>query len=305
MSSLETIEARPIAVKSLLVVDPDPEMKSLLTSVLDPKLWAIHHAPNNEAAVDRIRTEAFDLVLTAEKTSGREDLELLAKIRRTRPHTRLIILTMDSTPADVITAMRKHAFSYFSKPFSEETLARMISSAAEEPCWDDGIEVIAATPEWIRLMARCDLKTADRLLHFLNEIADLPEPEKEYVSTACREMLLNAIEHGAGLDPSKDVDIEYIRARHMITCRITDPGPGFILDEIPHAAIANPADDPLHHIEIREQKGMRPGGFGVLMAQQLVDQVIYGQDGNEVVLVKYLPSAQTQSALLDHNSVDS
>jgi len=159
-----------------------------------------------------------------------------------------------------------------------------------------GLRSLAATPEWIRLMARCDLKTADRLLHFLNEIADLPEPEKGSVSTACREMLLNAIEQGAGLDPTKDVDIEYIRARHMITCRITDPGPGFTLDEIPHAAIANPSDNPIHHIAIREQKGMRPGGFGVLMAQQLVDEVIYGQDGNEVVLVKYMPSAQTKSA---------
>ena len=101
-------------------MDADPEMKSLLTRILEPRLWAIHHAPNNATALDRIQTKAFDLVLTGEKTSGREDLELLAKIRRARPHTRLIILTMDGTPADVVTAMRKHAFSYFSKPFSEE-----------------------------------------------------------------------------------------------------------------------------------------------------------------------------------------
>lgn len=296
MNSPSTAGLGPIPIKNVLLVNADPTLKNLIASTLEPGTWALHYAANNELAINLARSKKFELILTSEKTTGREDVELLAKIRRARPHTRLIILTSESTPTDVIAAMRQHAFSYFSKPFSSSTLAQMIHDAVEEPCWDDGIEVISATPEWIRLMARCDLKTADRLLQFLNEIAELPEPEKGQVASACREMLLNAIQHGAGLDPTKDVDIEYIRARRMISCRISDPGPGFTLDEIPHAAIANPADDPLHHIAIREERGMRPGGFGVLMAQQMVDQVIYGEDGNEVLLVKYLPSIDAKSA---------
>jgi anti-sigma regulatory factor (Ser/Thr protein kinase)/ActR/RegA family two-component response regulator len=296
MSSVAKMQLRPVAVKDLLVVDADPEIRALLPSILEPGSWAIHYAPNNQVALDRTRAKSFELILTSEKTSGEEDVKLLGKIRLARSHTRLIILTSESTPADVIAAMRKHAFSYFSRPFSMEALGQMVRSAAEQPCWDDGIEVVSATPEWIRLMARCDLQTADRLLQFLNEIADLPDPEKGEVAAAFREMLLNAIEHGAGLDPTKDVDIEYVRARRMVTCRITDPGPGFTLDEIPHAAVANPADDPVRHMAVREEKGMRPGGFGVLMAQQLVDQVIYGQDGNEVMLIKYLPPTDAISA---------
>jgi len=82
----------------------------------------------------------------------------------------------------------------------------------------------------------------------------------------------------------------------MVTCLIIDPGLGFTLDEISHAAIANPADDPIRHIALREEQGMRPGGYGVLLAQQLVDELIYGQHGNEVLLIKYLDSAKTKSA---------
>jgi len=41
---------------------------------------------------------------------------------------------------------------------------------------------------------------------------------------------------------------------------------------------------------------MRPGGFGVLLARQLVDELIYGQDGNEVLLIKYLDSSKRKSA---------
>jgi anti-sigma regulatory factor (Ser/Thr protein kinase)/CheY-like chemotaxis protein len=279
---------KPFIVKNVLLVDADEQIHALLPSVFNPGEWAIQHAPDNATALAMARLKAFDLILTSEKTSGREDIELLRKLRSVRPHTRLIILTNESAPQDVIDAMRERAFSYFSPPYQLDVLADMVQKAVEEPCWDDGIDVISATPEWIRVLVRCDRKTAERVLQFFNEIADLPEPERGAVGMAFREMLLNAIEHGGGLDPTKSVEIAYVRARHMVTCQINDPGPGFTLDEIPHAAVANPVEDPFRHVAHREAQGMRPGGFGVLLAQKLVDQLIYGQDGNEVLLVKYL-----------------
>jgi len=296
MSSAPNIDNRLFAVRMALVVDADPQIQTLLVRVLEPGSWAVLSVPDNLAALAAARSRAFDLIVTSDKTSGREDIELLRQIRRVRPHTRLIILAGEGTPSDVIASMRERAFSYFSKPFSLDTLAEMIRLATEGPSWDDGIEVVSGTPEFIRILARCDVKTADRLVHFLNEIAELPDPEKNQVATAFREMLLNAIEHGGRLDPNQYVEIEYVRARRMVTCHITDPGPGFTLDEIPHAAIANPADNPIRHIAVREEQGLRPGGFGVLLAQQLVDELIYGQNGNEVLLIKYLASARPNSA---------
>jgi anti-sigma regulatory factor (Ser/Thr protein kinase)/ActR/RegA family two-component response regulator len=289
-------QLKPFIVKNVLLVDADEQIHALLPSVFKPGEWAIQHAPDNATALAMARLKAFDLILTSEKTSGREDIELLRKLRAVRPHTRLIILTNESAPADVIDAMRERAFSYFSPPYQLDVLGDMVQKAVEEPCWDDGIDVISATPEWIRVLVRCDRKTAERVLQFFNEIADLPEPERAAVGMAFREMLLNAIEHGGGLDPTKSVEIAYVRARHMVTCQINDPGPGFTLDEIPHAAIANPAEDPFRHVAHREAQGMRPGGFGVLLAQKLVDQLIYGQDGNEVLLVKYLDANRLRVA---------
>ena len=288
MSALPAIEMRPFPVRTVLMVGGDPKIESQLRDLLAPDAWAIQHASDNAAALVMIQKKSFDLILTGEKTSGKDDIELLRKIRSLRPHTRLIILAHESTPEDVITSMREHAFSYFSRPFSPDALALMIQLAIEVPCWDDGIEVVSATPEWIRILARCDLKTADRVIQFLDEIAELPNPERSAVGMAFREMLINAIEHGGRLDPNQQVEISYLRARHMVKCRISDPGEGFTLDEIPHAAIANPADDPVRHLEIREAQGLRPGGFGVLLAQRLVDQLVYNEQGNEVVLIKYL-----------------
>ena len=288
MDSAINLEMRPFAVKNALVVGADPEIRGLLLRVLEPGSWTVLRVPDNQAALAAAQAKTFDLIVTSDQTSGKEDVELLRQIRRVRPHTRLIILAAEGTPSDVIVAMRERAFSYISKPVSRDTLADMIRLATEGPCWDDGIEVISGTPELIQVLVRCEVKTADRLVQFLNEIAELPDPERNQVAMAFREMLMNAIEHGGRLDPNQYVEIEYVRARHMVNCHITDPGPGFTLDEIPHAAIANPTDDPIRHIAMREERGIRPGGFGMLLAQQLVDELIYGQDGNEVFLIKYL-----------------
>ena len=282
----------PFAIRDALVVDADQDLKNLLTTILKRDLWAIRYVASNRAALEAVKNKAFELIITSERTKAREDVELLRKIRVLRPHTRMIILTDEATPDDVLGAMRNHAFSFFSKPYSLERLGEMIQMATEVACWDDGIEILTATPEWIRLEVRCKVRTAERLLQFMKEISDLPEIEREEVGMAFREILLNAMEHGGGFDPGTCVQVEYMRPRRMIACRIADPGPGFTLDEIPHAAVANPEGDPIRHAFVRDKMGLRPGGLGILLAQNMVDQVLYNEKGNEVLLVKFLESQQ-------------
>lgn len=284
----------PSRLKTALVVGPDDEFAVAVATILSD--WNIERAPSNAAALAMVESHPFDLVLTGENTSGKADVELLRRIRLVRPHTRLIILTTGSTPVDVVASMRERAFSYFSRPFAQATFAEMVRLAAEGPCWDDGIEVVTATPEWVQLIARCDKKTADRLVQFFHEISDLPESERDSVATAFREMLLNAIEYGGHFDPSQYVEISYVRARHLLMCRVKDPGEGFSLDEIHHAAIANPPDSPIHHQVLRDEKGLRPGGFGLLLSRSLVDELIHSETGNEVILVKYLNAVRPDSS---------
>jgi hypothetical protein len=41
-------------------------------------------------------------------------------------------------------------------------------------------------------------------------------------------------------------------------------------------------------MQVREEKGIRPGGFGILLTKAKVDEMIYNEARNEVVLIKYL-----------------
>ena len=289
MEATAPVQTSTAPLKLALIVDADPDVTHVLRSVLKPDEWHIVHAADNKAILKLTETVFFDLIITGAKTTGREDVDLLHKIRRFRPHVRFIILTDQSTPADVVKAMRERAFSYFSKPFSAASLAEIVHIATLESTWDEGIELVSATPEWIDVIARCDLKTADRLVQFFKEMWDFPDPEKDDVATAFREMLLNAIEHGGNFDPSQYVEVAYVRARRMVLCRIKDPGQGFSLGEIHHAAINNPAYDPIRHAPFREAQGRRPGGYGVMLTRHLVDELVYSEKGNEVLLVKYLP----------------
>jgi anti-sigma regulatory factor (Ser/Thr protein kinase) len=288
MTSTHQPEAQSTSKKTVLVVDPDPQTSVMLSDIFTPLDWAIEIARDNRDVLGLVKIRPYDLIITGEKTPGREDVALLLEISRVRPHSRMIILTDAGTPEDVIASMREHAFGYFSNPFTLESLADTVRMVTEGPCWDDGIEVLSATPTLISLALRCEVRTADRLLKFLGEIADLPERERCEVGMAFREMLLNAIEHGGHFDPEQYIEVTYVRARRMVMCRVKDPGEGFSLDEIQHAAIANPPEDPTQHFARREELGLRPGGFGVLMARQLVDELIYSEKGNEVLLVKYV-----------------
>jgi anti-sigma regulatory factor (Ser/Thr protein kinase)/CheY-like chemotaxis protein len=271
-----------------MVVSTDDKVKAMLCRILTPKGWTIQYATDNGSALKLVEIARFDLIVTGENTSGREDVELVRKIRDLHPHTRVIILTNETTPADVISSMREHAFAYFSTPFSLDSLSSTVQQAIEGPCWDDGIEIVSAVPSWIRLMVRCDVQTSERLLQFFHELIDLPEVEKEAVALAFRELVMNAIEHGGNFDPDQYIEISYVRTRRAVACRIKDPGEGFSLGEIPHAAIMNPPDNPLRHISHREAENLRPGGLGLLLVQNSIDELLYNEKGNEVMLVKYI-----------------
>src|SRR5215469_17658007 len=90
--------------------------------------------------------------------------------------------------------------------------------------------------------------------------------------------------------------ISFIRARRAVACRVKDPGQGFSLEELRHAAINSPADDLISHTLVREEQGLRPGGFGLMMAKKLVDELIYNEQGNDVLLIKYIHPGASQVA---------
>lgn len=130
---------------------------------------------------------------------------------------------------------------------------------------------------------------ATDLLMGLLEHTAMPDDQVRQFRQAFLEMGQNAIEWGNRLDPEKQVRIEYRQFVDRLEVRIRDEGPGFDPRNLPHAARA---EDPITHLDVRQDLGLRDGGFGLLIVRGMVDDLRYNAAGNEVLLVRHLPSSQ-------------
>jgi anti-sigma regulatory factor (Ser/Thr protein kinase)/CheY-like chemotaxis protein len=273
-------------MKRILIIGDDPTLSVTMSSQLDP--CSIEITEGNAEALQRLRQRAFELVVTNPQSSVTEDLALINEIESIRPGIKTIILAPAATAEDVIASLRARVFACFSSPFDTDEVVAMISKALQASNWRSAIEVLSAEPNWIALRVNCQLLTADRLVRFMTELSsDLADPDRSTLLTAFREILLNAMEHGGAFDSEKVIEVNAVRTKRAIVYRFRDPGPGFRGKPLPHAAINNPPDNPVAHLEFREVQGLRPGGFGILLAQELVDELVFNEMGNEVLLIKH------------------
>jgi CheY-like chemotaxis protein/anti-sigma regulatory factor (Ser/Thr protein kinase) len=273
----------------ILVVDDDRATLRLLEGVLERAGYETATANDGLEAKERLRRGRFDVVLADVWMPRMNGIELLASLRGRKAQPRFVVMTSDDTPETLLKAVQERACRYVHKPIDPprllETLQEVLQATGPPP----SIEVASARPEWVELVLPCTREAAARIEEVMRHLeAGLTEEVRESVSSAFRELLLNAIEWGGGLDPTRKVRIACLRAKRMLLYRIADPGPGFDLARLEHAAAGRGDDDPIGHVAVREERGIRPGGFGLVMVKAQVDELIYNERRNEVVFVKYL-----------------
>ena len=275
-------------MNKILIVDDDATTRHVLQSLLAKEGMPVEVAEDGVQALKALRYGRFYLMLLDVWMPRMDGLELLGRLRTRKRRPRVIVMTSDDAPETLLKAMRGQANRYVHKPVAAETLLQVVREAlaAPEPV---PIEVISARPEWVEMIVPCTREAADRIQEVTAELdTSLPPELRESIAYAFRELLMNAIEWGGQLDPGRKVRIASLRTRRMILYRIADPGPGFDIDNLPHSAIGQPPDNPIAHMEVREAQGIRPGGFGLLTVRASVDELIYNEQRNEVVFVKYL-----------------
>lgn len=275
----------------ILVVDDDRGTRHILQKLLTADGYETAGAEDGMAALKALERKRFDLLLLDVWMPRMNGLEVLAKLRTRKSKPRVVVMTSDDAPQTLLETVRENAFRYIHKPVEPADLlktVRQVLAAPEIP----PIEVISARPEWIELVVPCTRAAVDRIEPVMAQLeAKLAPDVREAISYAFRELLLNAVEWGGQLDETRRVRIACLHTPRMRMYRIADPGPGFKIEELPHAAIGQPSDQPIEHMRIREEKGIRPGGFGLVSVQASVDELIYNEKRNEVVFIKYLQEA--------------
>ena len=276
--------------KSVLIVDDDRALRHALASILQGAGYSVQQAADGEEALRHLRGEPSDVLLLDVNLPDMSGLDVLKEVRALVASPQVVMMTADDTPETLVRAIEGQACRYLRKPFAPAQIVGVVEEVmAAAPAAALPIEVVSARPEWLELIAPCSLAVAERVQGFVMQLeTGLAADVRESVASAFRELLFNAVEWGGKLDPTRKVRISCLRAKRMLLYRIADPGEGFDIEALRHAAVCNPADDPLHHAIVREEQGLRPGGLGIAITQSLVDELIYNEARNEVVFVKYL-----------------
>ena len=273
----------------ILIADDDRTTRLLLSETLRAQKFTVVSVADGAAALKKLKAGKFYLALLDVWMPKMNGLEVLSKLRNVKNRPKIIVMTSDDTPETLLSAIREEAYTYVAKPVDPQALTGLVKETLAKQPGQRTIEVVSATPTWVELVVPCSLEEAERIEAFMAHFkSGLPEDVRRAVGQAFHELLLNAVEWGGKLDPNRKVRISYLRAKKMLMYRIADPGTGFKFADLEHAAITHMPDEPTKHDQIQQDKGLRPGGFGLLLTQATVDELIYNEKQNEVVFVKYL-----------------
>jgi two-component system, OmpR family, response regulator len=288
--------------QKILVADDDRTTRFAVSSMLKKAGYAVTTAKDGAEALRNIQRKTFDLAFLDIWMPELTGLEVLARVREGESHPKIIMMTSDATPETVLRAIREQAYEYLRKPFppkeAVEVAERALRQHASPP-----IEVISAKPHWVELLIPCTREAAERIQSFLMKLeTDLPDNVRSTIGMAFRELLLNAVEWGGKLDPNHKVRIAHVRSSRMLLYRVADPGPGFSFKNLAHAAVGQPAENPIAHVNIRDQLGLRPGGFGIAMIRAMGDELLYNEAQNEVIFIKYLTESSSVSGIAQVHS---
>jgi CheY-like chemotaxis protein/anti-sigma regulatory factor (Ser/Thr protein kinase) len=275
----------------VLVADDDRTTRFAISSMLKKAGYAVTAVKNGAEALRNIQRRSFDLAFLDIWMPQLTGLEVLARVRAGESHPKIVIMTSDGTPETLLRAVREQAYEYLSKPFPPKDAVEVAQRALQENS-SPPIEVISAKPHWVELLIPCTREAAGRIQSFLTKLeTDLADDLRKTIGLAFRELLLNAVEWGGKLDPNRKVRIAYVRSSRMLLYRVADPGPGFSFENLTHAAVGQPAEEPIAHIAVRDQLGLRPGGFGIAMTRAIADELLYNEAQNEVIFIKYLTAS--------------
>jgi len=185
------MERTPVQDTSVLVIDDDPDVLSMLSLYLDNAGYQVCAKPSGEAGLVALDKRPFEIVVTDLKMPLMNGLEVLRRVKEKRPETEVLVLTGYATIQDGVEAMREGAYDFLLKPVRttqiDTALARCVQWIRHKRSHAELQEVNRKLLELGRMKERFlavtdhELRTPvtvlDGMLHFLlRQHPDLPDP---------------------------------------------------------------------------------------------------------------------------------
>jgi DNA-binding NtrC family response regulator len=126
-SFLNQIEVKNMGEAArILIVDDDENIRKVLQAILEDEGYIIETAETAKKGIEKSEKAFFNLALIDVRLPDMEGIELLSKLRSTKPKMRKIIVTGYPTLQNAISAVNKGADAYVMKPFEVEKILQTI-----------------------------------------------------------------------------------------------------------------------------------------------------------------------------------
>ena len=116
----------------VLVVDDEPGMRQVLAAILENAGHATSRASNGREALELVRAQDPDVVITDLRMPELSGEHLLAEMRRSFPEIPVIVLTAHGTIDLAVDAMRQGAHDFLTKPFDKERVLQTVQAALSQ-----------------------------------------------------------------------------------------------------------------------------------------------------------------------------
>jgi DNA-binding NtrC family response regulator len=117
---------------AILVVDDEENARDGLSKILTKEGYKIDVASDGKEAIDSIRKNRFDLVITDMRMPQMDGFEVLREIRKMDDNIGVIMITAFGEVDSYFEAMNLGAFEYINKPVKVDELKRVIAKVLEE-----------------------------------------------------------------------------------------------------------------------------------------------------------------------------
>jgi DNA-binding NtrC family response regulator len=113
---------------NILVVDDEKDICMALNIILTKEGYAVKEAYNGEQAIERIKRENFDIIMTDIKMEKMDGFEVLKQAQQISPETSVIMMTAFASVVSAVEAMRAGAVDYITKPFINDEIRLTIKN---------------------------------------------------------------------------------------------------------------------------------------------------------------------------------
>jgi len=113
----------------VLIVDDEANVRRVLGTLLEQAGYQTTRVADAEAALDLVRAQDPDLVLSDLRMPGMDGLELLARLRSDFPEIPVVLLTAHGSIDTAVEAMKRGAYDFLTKPFEKVRVVETIDRA--------------------------------------------------------------------------------------------------------------------------------------------------------------------------------